>query len=560
MNKNKSVFKRIVKPYFLLVTVILSVAFAFVYMAQLEKTKSEAYEAAEKIASQTAILLDSYIDGMNSIAEQVKHQDEITKYFFDAKYSGEHENIFEKDVSAGIGISSRLKNILVGRSTDYSIFIYNNCGDYVSSQNYMIDKDAADGLVKGGLYERELMRIRAADGCLITPLAENRWSKSKDEYITLAKELKNDYSDDGAGIIEIRAHLPSYGEEDFTNELIIRNRSDNTTIYPVGISPVSGYSYITAPLKNAQWDVMFAYGGSVKKTPDISTSITFLIMYAMLIVAMFLLTTLIGKHISKPIMRLSENVRKIALPGENLGSISGGIDEIDELEKNFSQMLTRLSQASQREKKAYALALQAQMNPHFLYNTLAVIGAQGLDEGSERVYNMCSELSGMLRYVAEYERVTVRLSEEWTHTKNYLSLMKARYEEYFDYTFTVDECLADMPVPKLFIQPLVENCFVHGFKNVEPPWRIDISMKGNTQSWELRIKDNGCGMSGGDIERILNDADNCTRNIEMRSIGGLGMVNTIVRLRLTHDKNTECIINGEHGTEIVIRTGEKSDV
>ena len=135
MNRSSGIFKRIVKPYFILVTIILSVAFFFVYSSQIEKTKGEAYEAAERIASQTAQFLDSYLDGMNSVAEQVKHQDEITSYFYRVKGESAQKNIFETDIVNGIDISSRLKNLLVGHSPDYSIFILNSRGDFFKKLN-----------------------------------------------------------------------------------------------------------------------------------------------------------------------------------------------------------------------------------------------------------------------------------------------------------------------------------------------------------------------------------------------------------------------------------------
>lgn len=560
LNRSSGIFRRIVKPYFILVTIILSVAFFFVYRSQVEKIKGETYEAAERIASQTARLLDSYLDRMNSIAEQVKYQDEITNYFYRVKDEAARQNVFETDIVNGIDISSRLKNLLMGHSPDYSIFIFNNRGDFVSSHNYMTDREATVALLKNGVFDRELMRIRASGGILIMPLQKDRWSKSGGEYITLAKELKNDYSDENAGIIEIRAMLPDFDLLPTDNLLMIRNRGDNTMIYPAGAKLQSGYSYISAPLDNASWEVMLSYGGNISTALDSRTAVAFVVMYIMLTAGMLVLTSLIGRHICEPITQLSENVRKIALPGEKLVQVDGGIDEIEELEDSFSQMLSRISEASKREKKAYALALQAQMNPHFLYNTLAVIAAQGLDEGNEEVYGMCTELSDMLRYVAAYESVTVKLSEEINHTKNYLSLMKARYEEYFDYWINVDDGLLDMPVPKLFVQPLAENCFMHGFNDAEPPWHIEIEMHGTRDAWELRIKDNGSGISVETAQHILSRAEKFSANSEMGSIGGLGMVNTIVRLRLTHNSNTECVINGDDGTEIIIRTGGENHV
>lgn len=558
---NKGIFQRIVKPYFILVTIILSAAFFFVYRAQVEKAKGESYAAAEQIAAQTASFLDSYIESMDVLAEQVKHRDAITKYFYYSKENPTEGNIFDANVVKSIDMSSELKNLLVGRNAGYTVFIFNDYGDFVSSSNYMIDREAAVNLLNSGVYQRELARIKAAGGTLVIQQQRDRWSKSTQEYITLAKELKNDFAEEEAGIIEVRAVLPTsdMGIENDSG-IIIRNRANNTTVYPLGESPKSGHSYISVQLEKSDWEVMLDYGESIKNVLDDKTLIIFVLMYIMLIAAMLVLTSLIGKRVSKPILQLSDNVSKIAIPGEKLIQVKGGTNEIEKLEESFSQMLARLSEASEREKKAYALALQAQMNPHFLCNSLAVIGAQGLDEGSERVYGMCAELSDMLRYVAAYESVTVKLSEECTHTRNYLSLMKARYEEYFDYTMEIDDELLDMRVPKLFIQPLAENCFMHGFKKTEPPWRIDISMHGSQSAWELRIKDNGIGISREKAAEILKKADESCEHMTTGSIGGLGMINTIVRLRITHNSNTRCIINGENGTEIIIRTGEKNDV
>ena len=113
----------------------------------------------------------------------------------------------------------------------------------------------------------------------------------------------------------------------------------------------------------------------------------------------------------------------------------------------------------------------------------------------------------MLRYVAAYQKVTVPLKEEIIHTKNYLALMKSRYEDYFSYKIDVSDDLMNIPVPKLFIQPLAENCFIHAFKVKEPPWNIDIKMVGTKDRWELIIKDNGSGISEERIAEIKDKID-----------------------------------------------------
>ena len=85
-------------------------------------------------------------------------------------------------------------------------------------------------------------------------------------------------------------------------------------------------------------------------------------------------------------------------------------------------------------------------------------------------------------------------------------------------------------------------------------------MTGTRKSWELRIKDNGIGISKENADEIIRRADECCKNMGVGHIGGLGMVNTIVRLRMTHSKNIKCEINGENGIEIIIRMEEETDV
>lgn len=283
----------------------------------------------------------------------------------------------------------------------------------------------------------------------------------------------------------------------------------------------------------------------------------FVALYAILLVFVFLISRTIGKEVIKPISQLANHVCKIDAPDDKMAHINDdAIDEIKELEDSFEKMLERMNSSIIQEKKAYALALQAQMNPHFLYNMLAVISSAGSEAGCDSVSTMCVELSDMLRYVAAYQKVTVPLKEEIIHTKNYLALMKSRYEDYFSYKIDVSDDLMNIPVPKLFIQPLAENCFIHAFKEKEPPWNIDIKMIGTKDRWELIIKDNGSGISEERIAEIKDKIDKALNERQVGNIGGLGIVNTIVRLTMTHNKNLKYDIYNDNGMEIKIVVGE----
>lgn len=559
MKQQSQLFKRVVKPYFLLITVIISVATVVIYSSSIGNMKNDAAEAMQQLTERTARLTDTYISDLESLASQVRHQQKITSAFYELQDSEGETNAFEKDVINSIDISSTLKSLLAGRSADYNISIYNENGDFISSHNYLLKSNAPETLSRGA-YERLIEEIHEKGGAVIEPPQQNRWTNGRKRYITYITELKNEYVDDGCGIIEVRASTDRLDEllsadGEISEAIVIRNRSNGEIIYPLGYNGEESRSYITAPLATADWEAAAAYSDLIPHGYRIQIICAFVILYGVLLAFVLVITTLIGRYVSKPIMELSEHVRAINTSGGKLEPVDGAFDEIKTLEDSFNSLLERMDESMQKEKRAYSLALQAQMNPHFLYNSLSVIGAAGMESGADNVYDMCIELSDMLRYVAAYEKVTVPLREEIIHTRNYLSLMKSRYEELFDYSVEVDEWLMNMPVPKLFIQPLAENCFKHGFKEKEPPWSIKIAMHGTRDRWELVISDNGSGITDERIAELEASINKALSEMSVGGIGGLGVVNTIVRLKMTHNSNIKYSIDNSSGMTIKIVSG-----
>lgn len=560
MARHSQLFKKLVRPYFILLTVIISVATVIAYYASVSRVRNETVKSLQKLAERTSKLTDTFIDELDSLAAQVNHQSKITGFFYNIQGDdNDNSNYFDTDVLNSIDISSTLKDLLAGRTGDYNILIYNDKGDYVSSHNHVVNRDKIAKYLMSGSYTETVKTIRTNGGILVYPPSVNPWTNSGSVYITLKTELKNEYSQESCGIIEVRASLSLLDEllSDGGNggQVLIRNLKNGEIIYPYGHKDKENFSYITAPLGSVGWEAEIPYSDGVSGGFRLQLILLFVILYIILISLMLAASVIIGKHVSEPILKLAGRVREIDTPEGKLKPTEGAIDEIKELEESFNTMLKHMNNSLQREKKAYSLALQAQMNPHFLYNSLSVIGAAGLEAGADRVYDMCIELSDMLRYVAAYEKVTVQLKEEITHTKNYLSLMKSRYEDYFEYSIYVDETLFNMPVPKLFIQPLAENCFMHGFKEKEPPWKIEITMRGTRKNWELVIRDNGSGISKERINEIYKKEQKASLDMTVSDIGGLGIVNTVIRLKMTHNSDITYEIKNDNGTVIRIISG-----
>lgn len=552
------IFKRFVRPYFILLTLVVSIAAVLVYSASVEKIKNDAKEAGIQLAESKANQVDTYLRELNTIAEQVKKLPGLVGTFYNLRNSNDdNKNYFDKDVLSGIDISSDLRRLLAERNANYNISIYNEHGDFVSSQNFMTKDTRLMQAMNAINYSSETARLHAADGMVVLPPQPNPWTDSDKLFITLVKELKNDYSDEGCGIIEVRVNIDHMAKtlgEDMDETILIRERSDGDVILPHNyINIDEDTAYITAPLDSINWEVAIEDSRPLTALYSVFLFAVFIIIYVILVAIIYCLTNAVGKYVAKPILELSAHVRNIDSPETKLERVeSESVDEIKILEDSFDKMLERMNSSIRREKKAYSLALQAQMNPHFLYNMLTVISAAGSEAGCDNIVNMCVELSDMLRYVTAYEVVTVPLREELAHTKNYLSLMKSRYEDYFNYSIEVDEELLNMSVPKLCIQPLAENSFMHGFKQVEPPWNIAIEMRGTSRRWELTVRDNGSGIPEGKIIDIENRIEKCLSEMEVGEIGGIGIVNTVVRLKMIHDSSVKFRIYNENGAVIHI--------
>jgi sensor histidine kinase YesM len=273
------------------------------------------------------------------------------------------------------------------------------------------------------------------------------------------------------------------------------------------------------------------------------------IAWLLLDLAVFLIIGAISKGISKPLSELSEAVEAI-VPGSQ-GKVkvdSRGIAEISAVESAFNNMLERLTLSMEQEKKSFLLAMQAQMNPHFLYNVLSVVNAMALKGRSDIVVKICANMSSMLRYASSYVTGSATLKEELEHTLAYLDLMKARYDYMFTYEAEMDPSLEEVIVPKLIVQPICENCFTHSFSRMEPPYRLSIKISGTPKSWKARVEDNGGGFDEKKREQIVERANNASySDLNRMGIGGLGLVSSVARLRLLTGLQAMCAITNLAG-------------
>lgn len=241
-------------------------------------------------------------------------------------------------------------------------------------------------------------------------------------------------------------------------------------------------------------------------------------------------------------------------------------DGIVLMKNRLNHSLEQLLESQNRENHAHMRALHAQLQPHFMFNTLSSVGVLAEQAGADKAAEMCYRLMKMMEYISRPPSEPVELSEEIRFTEDYLELMKLRYQDYFSYEANVDESLGKLLFPKFVLQPIVENSFAHGFKDVYPPWHIGILIHAAEKGrWEIRIRDNGSGFRQdalahfqGFIEELNSGGFVKSEQIARKGIGGLGLENALMRLYLFFDGEVSFSIrNLEEGMELAIAVGRK---
>lgn len=271
----------------------------------------------------------------------------------------------------------------------------------------------------------------------------------------------------------------------------------------------------------------------------------------------------VSVQISRPIERLRNRIMQLdvnnTLPEETCKSEILEIDAVNHTLEQVSQKLSRtvnmMLQSQQHELQAKMLALQSQMNPHFLYNSLAVVCALAEEKKTEQIIYMCKNIAGMLRYIASSKGHLVTVAEEMEHTKQYLDCMKIRYGEYLSYSVAIPEPVLAQMLPKLSIQPLVENS-IKSCTACEAPWHISITGDCDENQWKITVTDNGKGFTEEEVSAVYGKIKEIEtkQNIPLLELGGMGLANVYMRLKFQYENDMVFELhNGEtHGAVVTV--------
>lgn len=294
---------------------------------------------------------------------------------------------------------------------------------------------------------------------------------------------------------------------------------------------------------------------SVLKASQKMLSRTLFMIVAALGTLMIILYIYTTNRLTKPLAELMDTIGRIRGGETNLRVDYQVQDEIGKLGEEFNYMLDSIESLIGQQyqdklllNRAQYQALQAQINPHFLYNTLDTMSSIASIQNCDLVSDLCQSLSNIFRYSLDMKYPYATVAREVAHLKNYIFVMNVRMRQEIRYHFDIDEDALMYSVPKISIQPLVENAINHGLKNKRGQKNIYIKIWQEEEKLYVMVKDDGVGMDAEQLNRRLQENDKGL----IEEGNSIGLLNINARLKM--------IYGGTYGIRIESEPGKGSSV
>ena len=503
---------------------IFSIVSGFVFLDHAQKT---AEEHSVQLIHQVSNSMDVYVETIEKMVNYIQLELQDTPFF-----TMESEGASGWDSETAY-IRSVLENVANSHREVAGIFIATKEDLYVSTGMSRISRDPFQNerwYLEAAENPEEIQLISVVTG---RNIVTNR-SYSIDDVFSLAKAVQDPETGEVLGVIllDIRHDIiqssingVTIGEKGF---VFVMDQEDNIVYTPVNgivyrVNPkwVKAMEPMSVQIQGGSYQIrseLSPYTGwrtvGVFSMDEVMSSVNTIvyILFTCVIISLVLVVIVsfkFSRTLTNPIFKLKRLMKQAESGDLTVRFNFQHNDEIGELGQSFNHMIARIDQLIQmvyveqeNKRTAEMKSLQEQIKPHFLYNTLDTISWMARDYDAEDIVRLVDALTNMFRIGLSHGKDIITVKEEITHVSNYLYIQKIRYKDKLNSVIHVDESLYAVEVPKLILQPLVENAIYHGVKAKRGGGTITITGVPEGENLVFTVQDDGAGMLQEKVEEL----------------------------------------------------------
>lgn len=492
----------------------------------LDHAQKTAEEHSVQLIHQVSNSMDVYVETIEKMVNYIQLELQDTPFF---TMETEGASGWESETDY---IRSVLENVANSHREVAGIFIATKEDLYVSTGMSRISRDPFQNerwYREASENPEEIQLISVVTG---RNIVTNR-SYSIDDVFSLAKAVQDPETGEVLGVIllDIRHDIiqssingVTIGEKGF---VFVMDQEDNIVYTPVNgivyrVNPkwVKAMEPMSVQIQGGSYQIrseLSPYTGwrtvGVFSMDEVMSSVNTIvyILFTCVIISLVLVVIVsfkFSRTLTNPIFKLKRLMKQAESGDLTVRFNFQHNDEIGELGQSFNHMIARIDQLIQmvyveqeNKRTAEMKSLQEQIKPHFLYNTLDTISWMARDYDAEDIVRLVDALTNMFRIGLSHGKDIITVKEEITHVSNYLYIQKIRYKDKLNYVIHVDESLYAIEVPKLILQPLVENAIYHGVK-AKRGGTITITGVPEGENLVFTVQDNGAGMPQEKVEEL----------------------------------------------------------
>ena len=528
--------------FFLFLCSISAIASGLYYTSVAQIIDEQIINTSKQVVSNYELYFDSAIEVSNSIQTKIDNRDVLSEKTAIRSYFDDVKSI--KGEILSIALYDENGDLIVADSTFDTV---NNDNVYESNSFQNAINEPMINIFSGVGFENDRYAFTLSRYMSFNRSENHGVALIEFDFTKIVRLIyQSDLGENGHIAIFDRDYnvvyssLPELIDEDLieTKKLVLGSAG-------VTINHQSFNLYIST-ITNTGWKVSVFTNNSQIYSVLYNFIIIVIITILLLSILYIFIVYVIVKQVTYPLYRLQAEMNKVKdLNYEvNRSKLKKGSKEIIQLDATFNEMMRRiryladkLLQEQENQRKSELKALQNQINPHFLYNTLDSI-IYMIDKGeNQKAEEMIVALSKFFRISISRGKAIIPLKDEVEHVRNYLLIQKIRFGDQFTYSINVDPSLYQYSCIKLILQPLVENAIEHGLNDNESGGQIEIIGTQNESYIILKIKDNGYGISEDKLEQIY-------KSFHDDSIHqGVGLKNVYQRIKIYYGEEADIKID-----------------